>query len=324
MIGWAKVIIIGENFMTLTQLKYIIAVSETLHFAEAAKKCFVTQPTLSMQIQKLEDWLQVKIFDRSKSPVQMTEVGKKVVSQAKEILKESERLEELVKEERGDISGNFRLGIIPTIAPYLVPLFLKEFSEAFPKVKLKIEEMKTRDILELLQKEHIDAGILATPVSNKEIKKDVLYYEPFHAFISPTHQLAEKTRITEDDLDVKDAWLLEEGHCFRDQMLKICHNTDRSEYRNVTFSSGSLETVKNMVKTTPSFTLLPHLATQNLSDYDKSLVKRFSGEIPTREISIVSSPNLARQTILKSLKDVIIHNMPENLVHEKGIVIPVE
>ncbi len=182
--------------------------------------------------------------------------------------------------------------------------------------------MKTHTIIDLIQKEHIDAGILATPIQSKEVKTDILYYEPFHAFISPMHDLAEKRKITEDDLDIKDAWLLEEGHCFRDQMLKICKTTGKNDFKNVTFSSGSLETVKNMVKSTPSFTLLPHLATQTLGDYDKSLVKRFSGTVPTREISIVSSPNLARQTILKSLKDVILSSIPEEMIHEKGLVIP--
>ncbi len=310
--------------MTLTQLKYILALAQTRHFAEAAKNCHVTQPTLSMQIQKLEDWLQVKIFDRSTSPVKITEFGKKIIEQAGHIIKEASLLEELVQQQRGVIRGEFRLGVIPTIAPYLVPLFLNEFSEAFPDVNLKIEELQTHNILDLLKKDHLDAGIMATPIQEKNIINHILYYEPFYAFISPLHPLAAQKQVFEDDLNSKDAWLLEEGHCFRGQMLKICKKDIHTEFRNVSFASGSLETVKNMVKSTPSFTLLPYLAVESLGDYDRSLVKRFSGVNPTREISLVTSNKLSKISILDSLKDIILSSIPEKMINEKGVVIPLD
>jgi LysR family hydrogen peroxide-inducible transcriptional activator len=203
--------------MTITQLKYVLAVAENKNFTKAAQKTFVTQPTLSMQIQKLEEELEILIFDRSKKPIELTPVGKKIVSQARNIVNESDRMQDVVDQEKGFIGGEFKIGIIPTVMPTLLPMFLKNFTNKYPKVQLKIEELTTDDIIKKLNDGHLDAAIAATPLQEENIKERVLYYEPFVAFISESHRLFSYDKLNSEDLDVEDLLLLEDGHCFKKQ-----------------------------------------------------------------------------------------------------------
>lgn len=202
--------------MTITQLNYVLAVAEHQNFTKAAQKVFVTQPTLSMQIQKLEDELDIQIFDRGKKPIELTDVGRKIVAQARNIVNESDRIKDIVDQQKGYIGGEFKIGVIPTIMPTLLPMFLSNFTKKYPKVKLSIEELHTEAIIEQLKEGHIDAAIAATPLEDEEIKERVLYFEPFVGYVPNNHRLQGKTKIDPTDLDVEDILLLQDGHCFKD------------------------------------------------------------------------------------------------------------
>ena len=230
--------------MTITQLKYVLAVAEHQNFTKAAAHVFVTQPTLSMQIQKLEEELSILIFDRSKKPIELTEVGEKIVNQARNIVNESERMQDVVDQEKGFIGGDFRLGIIPTVMPTLLPMFLKSFIKKYPKVHLKIEELTTAEIIIKLNDGHLDAAIAATPLVQEKIKERVLYFEPFVGYVPLNHRLNSKKYLDRSDLDINDILLLEDGHCFRDGVINICksvkHNAAIDSFQ---VESGSFETL---------------------------------------------------------------------------------
>jgi LysR family transcriptional regulator, hydrogen peroxide-inducible genes activator len=303
--------------MTLTQLNYILAVDRCRNFAQAAKECFVTQPTLSMQIQKLEDYLQIIIFDRSKSPVEPTPMGKKVLEHAQKVMQNAQELEELSKSLRGEVAGEFILAVIPTLAPYILPLFVQKFVQEFPEVELKIYEQQTSEIVRLLKEGKIDGAILAAPLEVKEISEEHLFYEPFRIFLSPSHDLLKKKTIDEKDLDMREAWLLKEGHCLRAQALQLCqYNKVSNSDRHLYFEAGSLETLVNMVKSSKGFTVLPYLAGLNLSANDQKLLKEFKGHVPVRDIAFVTGPHSMKKSIEKALIKVISKNVPKELRKE--------
>ena len=212
--------------MTITQLKYVLAVAEYKNFTLAAEKCFVTQPTLSMQIQKIEEELSIQIFDRSKKPIQLTEIGQKIVTQAKNIVNEAGRIQDIVEQQKGFIGGEFRLGIISTIMPTLLPMFLNNFIKKYPKVKLIIEELNTDEIIIKLKNGHLDAAIAATPLMDEKIKEIVLYFEPFVAYIPENHAHFQKKEIEIEDLNINEMLLLQDGHCFRDRILNLCRTNN--------------------------------------------------------------------------------------------------
>jgi LysR family transcriptional regulator, hydrogen peroxide-inducible genes activator len=304
--------------MTLTQLNYILAVDRCRNFAQAAKECFVTQPTLSMQIQKLEDYLQIIIFDRSKTPVEPTPMGHKVLETAKKVLHGAQELEELSKSLRGEISGEFILSVIPTVAPYILPLFIQKFVDEYPKVELKIYEHQTEEIIKLLKEGKIDGGILATPLEIKEINEEHLFYEPFKVFFSPSHELLKKKSIEEKDLALDEAWLLKEGHCLRSQVLHLCQVNKSKNNRHLYFEAGSLETLVNMVKAGNGFTILPYLASVNLSSVDQKLVRDFKSIVPVRDISFVTGPHSMKKSIEKAMIKVIHKSVPKELKKESS------
>lgn len=299
--------------MTLTQLNYILAVDRCRNFAQAAKECFVTQPTLSMQVQKLEDYLQIIIFDRSKTPVGPTPMGEKVLEYARKVMHEAHGLEELSKSLRGEIAGEFILAVIPTLAPYVLPLFVQQFVEEFPDVELKIYEHQTDEIIRLLKDGKIDGAILATPLEEKSLTEEHLFYEPFKIFLSPQHELLKKKTIDEKDLNLKHAWLLKEGHCLRAQALQLCQYKNVKEDRHLFFEAGSLETLINMVKASTGFTVLPYLATINMSVVDQKLVRDFKSHVPVRDICFVTGPHSMKKSIEKALIKVIGKNVPKEL-----------
>jgi LysR family hydrogen peroxide-inducible transcriptional activator len=312
--------------MTLTQLNYIIAVDRCRNFAQAAKECFVTQPTLSMQIHKLEDYLQIVVFDRSQTPVVPTPMGKKVLEYARKVMQGAHELEELSKSLRGEIAGEFILSVIPTLAPYVLPLFVQKFVDEFPEVELKIFEHQTDEIIRLLKEGKIDGAILAAPLEVKELTEEHLFFEPFKVFLSPSHELLKKKTIDEKDLDIKDAWLLKEGHCLRAQALQLCQYRKKSGEGHLFFEAGSMETLINMVKSSKGFTVLPYLASINMSATDQKLLKNFKNQIPVRDICFVTGPHSMKKSIEKAMIKVIDKNIPKELKKDssKNEVLPIQ
>lgn len=309
--------------MTLTQLSYVVAVDKYRHFATAAEKSFVTQPTLSMQIHKLEEELGIKIFDRSKSPVIPTEVGEKIIKQARVILRESKQLTDIASFNETELKGNFRVGIIPTVAPYLVPLFLRPFLKSYPLVDLSFEELLTSEILKKLAEDQIDAGIIATPTKQSFIYTEELFVEPFVGYISHTHSLSEKAKLSVDDLDRSNIWLLNEGHCFRDQTVKLCKESTQENKSAIEFKSGNLETLKRLVEQDFGMTLLPWTAVQDL---DKRCVnaeiKEFQDPVPSRKLRLVYGRQHLKQTIISAFKETICESIPNELKQvEKRVLI---
>ncbi|MFV0572091.1 MAG: LysR substrate-binding domain-containing protein [Xanthomarina gelatinilytica] len=291
--------------MTITQLYYVLAVAENKNFTKAAEKCFVTQPTLSMQIQKLEDELDILIFDRSKKPIELTEVGKKIVTQAKNIVNESYRIQDIVDQQKGFIGGEFKLGIIPTIMPTLLPMFLKTFIKKYPKIKLKIEELTTEEIISRLNEGHLDAAIAATPLEIETIKERVLYFEPFVAYIPEHHRLHSKQKISTSDLDIEDMLLLEDGHCFRDGVINLCKTFKNQVDTRFQLESGSIETLVKLSNEGLGMTLLPYLHTLDLNEKAKQNLHYFNEPSPAREVSILYHKSELKMQIIEAMQSVI-------------------
>jgi len=286
--------------MTIAQLKYLLAVAKHLNFTKASQQCHVTQPTLSMQIQKLEDELGVIIFDRTRKPIKITEIGKKIIEQAKIIVNESGRINDLVQQEKGYIGGAYKLGIIPTIVPTLLPMFLKTFLKKYPEVQLEVIEIPTEQMVEAILEGKIDAGIAATPLEEPKIEEKVLYFEPFVGFIPETHRLFQKKVLDEQDLDVKDILLLDEGHCFRDNILNICRMLS-TEPKQFDLKIGNFDALIKMAKEGLGMTLLPYLQTEDLCDTDKKYLRNFKKPEPAREVSLIHSKDLFKKNITDAL-----------------------
>lgn len=290
--------------MTITQLKYVLAVAEYKNFTVASEHCFVTQPTLSMQIQKLEDELETKIFNRNKKPIQLTEIGNKIVEQAKIIVDESNRINDIVEQQKGYIGGDFKLGIIPTVMPTLLPLFLKTFIKKYPKVNLKIEELTTEECVKKLSDGHIDVAIAATPLENDLIKERVLYYEPFVGFVPKEHRLFQNKTISVEDLNIDDILLLEDGHCFKESILNLC-STFGSSNQHFQLHSGSFDTLVKLSKEGLGMTLLPYLQTLDLNDEDKIYLRQFKEPVPAREVSIIYHKSQLKIHLIETMKNTI-------------------
>jgi len=291
--------------MTITQLKYVLAVAEHQNFTKAAEKCFVTQPTLSMQIQKLEDQLAIQIFDRSKKPIELTEVGRKIVNQAKNIVNEADRITDIVDQQKGFIGGEFNLGIIPTVMPTLLPMFLKSFIKRYPKIKLKIEELNTDEIIQRINDGHLDAAIAATPLKNEQIKERVLFYEPFVGYIPSNHRLTSKKTIEVSDLDINDMLLLEDGHCFRDGVLNLCNAKKTKDLNEFQLESGSFEMLVKLTNEGMGMTLLPYLHTLDLKEKEQEKLHYFSEPSPAREVSLIYPKSELKIQIIDALHKIV-------------------
>ncbi|MDH4404368.1 MAG: LysR substrate-binding domain-containing protein [Flavobacterium sp.] len=291
--------------MTITQLQYVLAVAEHKNFTLAAEKCFVTQPTLSMQIQKVEEELNIQIFDRTKKPIQLTDIGQKIVNQAKNIVNEADRMKDIVEQQKGFIGGEFKLGIIPTVMPTLLPMFLNTFVKKYPKVKLIIEELNTDDIILRLKNGNLDAAIAATPLNEEKLKEIVIYYEPFVAYIPEKHRIADKKEIEVSDLNLDEILLLQDGHCFRDGILNLCKNQDVAPVNNFQIQSGSFETLIKLADEGLGLTLLPYLHTLDLKEKDKLKLKHFKDPKPAREISLIFPKTELKIQIIDALRQSI-------------------
>jgi len=289
--------------MTLTQLKYTLAVAEQGNFTLAAEKCFVTQPTLSMQVQKLEEELDIELFNRKAKPITLTAVGEKIIAQAKVILEEAKRMNDIVATERGVVEGHFRIGIIPTVMPTLLPLFLNTFIKKFPKVNLKIEELNTASIVEELSTGKLDAGIAATPLDHPQLIEKPLYYEPFVGYTPKSHPLSSIKKLEVEDLEKMDILVLEDGHCFREHVLNLCQTSRK--LKSFDLKSGSFETLIRLANEGMGMTLLPYLQTRALSEKDKENLRYFESPEPAREISMIYSKNLLKIPIIEALSETI-------------------
>ena len=296
--------------ITITQLEYIVAVDTHRNFAKAAAHCFITQPTLSMQIKKLEQQLGVLIFDRSKKPVRPTKVGEKVIAQARNSIHSLSRIQEIIQDSKGDIEGGLRIGIIPTLAPYLLPRFVTSMVKNYPKNQLIIEELLSDQILERLDNDLLDIGIMVPPAGNS-FKSLLLFQEEFLLYFSSNHRLQSQDEILIKELDTRDMWLLKEGHCFRDQVETLCRKElSQQSNRPIQFETGSLETLKNIIDHKLGFTLVPRLATLGWKASDKQRLRRFKGKKPVREVSLVFHKSFSKEGLIKALQQEITANVP--------------
>ncbi len=308
--------------ISLIQMQYVVAVDTYRHFATAAEKCFVSQPTLSMQLKKMEEELGLVLFDRSRQPVVPTEAGRKVIEQARLVLHEAEDINRIAQEAKDEIGGEFRIGIIPTIAPFLLPLFAGDFKRQFPQIQLKVQEVVTEQIEELLQKDLLDAGILVTPLNNQAIIEQPLYYEEMMIYLNAGHPLISKPVIKVNDIATPDMWLLSDGHCFRHQVVNLCNLQELESDLPFDFEGGSLDTIMKIIDREGGFTLIPELAGLELGNNELKKVRHFSNIVPLREVSLVYTRRFAKAKLINMLAQKIQKSVPEYMHNmERGTVV---
>jgi len=309
--------------ITLTQLEYIVAVDTYRHFGKAAESCFITQPTLSMQIKKLEEELEIIIFDRSKQPLIPTDVGQRIIDQARVILKQSEEIDNIVKEHKNQVTGLLRIGIIPTLAPYLLPVFIGRYKKNYPNIFIKVVEQTTDNIVNLLNRDLIDVGILVTPLKEEKIIEKPIFYEEMLIYTNPSHKLHRQKQITIKDIATPEIWLLSDGHCFRDQVVNLCSflGTVDSELP-FHFEAGSLETLMNIVDREGGITLIPELAKFSMHETRLTNVRSFTNFHPLREVSLVYSRHFAKHKLINLLWREIQEDIPKNMKDDsRGTVV---
>ena len=303
--------------MTLQQLEYILAVNQFRHFAKAAEYCRVTQPTLSAMIQKLEEELDTRIFDRSQQPVCPTPVGIHIIEQAQNILVQANRIKNIIEEEKHSLTGIFKLGILPTVAPYLLPRFFPQLMKKYPDLDIRVVEMKTNDIKKALQTGEIDAGIVASLAGMEELQQTPLFYEQFFAYVSREDALFNNEVIRTSDLNGEQLWLLDEGHCFRDQLVRFCQMKS-ARASQLAYHLGSMETFMRMVESGKGVTFIPELAVLQLGDAQKELVRSFAIPCPTRKVVLLTNKNFIRHTLLEVLVKEIKLSVPKEMLSLKA------
>ncbi len=287
--------------MTLSQLEYIVAVADIGHFGQAAEQLGVTQPTLSMMIKKLEEELGVILFNRNAKPIKPSQIGALVVQQAKRVLNESGRIEHIIDDFTDNISGSYSLGLIPTIAPYLVPGIVQLVQQNTPEIQLHLFEAQTEQLIEDLSNGKIDAAILATPINNEDLVEVPLFYEEFLVFGDAT---LSGEYVLPEQIDPNKLWLLEKGHCLRAQIINLCELKNIDNDR-IFYNSGSLETLIEVVRQNDGLTILPELTAKKLSQEDKVNLRRFMQPAPYREMSLVYHKYSAKHKFLESVQDMV-------------------
>ena len=305
--------------MTITQLEYVVAVATYKSFVAAAEKCFVTQPTLSMQIQKLEDELGIKLFDRNKHPIAITSIGEKIVEQARIVLSETEKISELIQGQQNTLQGNFKLAVIPTIAPYVIPSLLDSYVANFPEVKLQVREMETQAIIQALRNNELDAGLVSTPLHENGTKEYPLFYEQFVGYFSKDEKALKKKTIVPEDIAMERLWLLNEGHCMRNQIINLCSEQIQKLQAEKPFryESSNVETLRKMVDKNKGVTVLPELATFEFNEDQQDQLRYFEDPEPVREISLVTSDHFVKLSLLQSLMDEVLKLVPEKMRVQK-------
>lgn len=288
--------------MTLQQLEYILSVDKCRHFVKAAEMCNVTQPTLSTMIQKLEEELGVKIFDRTQHPVEPTQIGKEIIEKARIINFNISQLKEFVSTEKNGLTCNLKMGVIPTVAPYLLPAFFPSFVKKYPGISLKVSELRTETIIDYLASGKIDAAILATPLNNEDILEIPLYYEKFAAYVSPTVSFYDQKTLSAENMPIQDLWVLEEGHCLRNQIFNFCKDKSPRTYM---YEAGSIETLIKIVDKNGGYTVIPELHLCFLSEEQQKNVRPITGPEAVREISLVISQNYVREQVLNAIAETV-------------------
>lgn len=304
--------------MTLQQLEYIIALDEHRHYVTAADHCYISQPNLTMQVKKLEQEIGIRIFDRDKKPLQPTVIGAQVISRARKILRECRQLKEFVNHEKESMEGEFTIGIIPTLAPYLLPRFLPFFIKENPRVHLNIRELQTSQIISQLESGIIDMGILVTPLSEKNLREIPVFYEPFLLYLPKDHKFVNQQLLLTDELDPSEILVLDEGHCFREQALAICKHESYGSAIGFDYQSGSIEALKSLVKQGVGYTLVPELSV--LEEKNSTYIKRFSAPEPVREVSLVVHNSFIKERAIKTIRSNILSVIPEKFIHKQDIV----
>ena len=309
--------------ITLTQLEYIVAIDEYRHFATAAEKCFVTQPTLSMQIKKLEDELGVIIFDRSRQPVVPTDLGAKLIEQARMTLSATQRIKEIIQEEQQEVEGTLKIGIIPTLAPYLLPVFIGPYIRKYPAVKVEVEELVYEEIIRRLKRDMLDVGLFVTPYHDEKIVERPVFYEEMLVYAHPDSELLKKKEVGHEDIVTSDIWMLGNGHCFRNQVVNLCEMS-ASQHKNLPFEfeSNSLETLMRIVDVEGGFTLIPELALQYMSPEKKKQVRSIANTKPLREVSVIYSRHFTKQRLITLLCDEIKSVVPAHMLkRDRGMIV---
>lgn len=297
--------------MTLQQLDYIIALDKTRHFVRAAELCGITQPTLSAMIQKLEDELDCKIFDRSRQPIEPTEIGRKIIRQAQVIHYHTNQLHETVQSEKNTLSGTLNLAIIPTIAPYLLPSFIASFRKLYPNIVLKVSELHTTTIIDKLRVAEIDMAILSTPLEDPKILEVPLYYEKFMAYISPNEAIYDRLELSASDMPLDDLWVLEEGHCLRNQVFNFC--SERT-HQSSTYEAGSIDTLIKIVDINGGYTIIPELHIELLNEKQKLNLRNIVNPEATREISVVIRHDFVREGVLNAVANCVKEIIPSQML----------
>ena len=299
--------------MNIQQLEYILAVDTYRHFAKAAEHCRVTQPTLSMMIQKLEDELGIKLFDRNLQPVRPTPAGRKVIEQARNVLYQASLIKDIVNEEEQSLKGTFRLAVLPTIAPYLLPRFFQQLSEKHTDLDIRMLEMKTAPTMAALQNGEIDAAIIANQPTESYLQGDILYYEQFFGYVAHNESIFKKDLIRTADINDERLWLLDEGHCFRDQLVRFCQ-MKAAQASQIAYHLGSMETFMRMVESGKGVTFIPELAIDQLNETQKELVRPFAIPTPTRQIILITNEHFIRNTLLEVLTKEIQASVPREML----------
>ncbi len=309
--------------ITLTQLEYIVAVDTYRHFGRAAEHCFITQPTLSMQIKKLEEDLEIIIFDRSKQPLIPTDVGKRIIEQSRIILKETEKVNDIVKDHKNLISGELKIGIIPTLAPYLLPLFIGNYKRKYPNILITVQELTTENIVDHLKRDLLDVGVLVTPLKEDRINERPIFYEEMMLYSHEKHPLHNKEKVKVKDIATPEIWLLSDGHCFRHQVINLCSFKGASnEELPFHFESGSLETLMNIIDKEGGITLIPELASVDMGESRRKHVRSFSDVTPLREVSLVYSRHFAKNKLVDLLWKEMSASMPPALLNkDRGTIV---
>ena len=297
--------------MTLQQLEYVLALDKTRHFVRAAELCGVTQPTLSAMVQKLEDEMDCKIFDRSRQPIEPTEIGKQIIQHAQVIVYQVNQLKESIRSEKESISGTLNLAIIPTIAPYLLPQFIAAFSKSYPNIALKVSELHTDTIIEKLRIAEIDMAILSTPLQDSKILEVPMYYEKFIAYISPREPIYEKTELSATDMPLDKLWVLEEGHCLRNQVFNFCN---KKQLHNTIYEAGSIDTLVKIVDVNGGYTIIPELHIELLSEKQKLNLREIVNPEATREISVVIRHDFVREGMLNAVAECVKQIIPAHML----------
>lgn len=302
--------------MTFTQMEYIAAVEKYGSFVTAADKCNVTQPTLSMQIQKLEDELGVKIFDRNHHPIASTEIGTKIIAQVRNVLFEVTKVHEIIDTNRNSFSGVLTLGILPTLAPYLLPKMLSNFLANHPDVEMQIFELPSAAIAKQLKEDKLDFAIMGTPRSEKDFKVTPLFNEQFVAFLGDGHKLLAQRNVEVNDLDLTELWTLNDDHCMQLQDLNLC-DSNGSNYRNMSklrYQTGTMNSLIKMVETNGGLTLIPELSLEDMYEHQLENIRYFGSPEPTREISIVHNKHFAKNKIVGSFIQLLTDQLPKSML----------